>query len=157
MARTVFYQWEAQEYTFEEKGADWYWSLGVIAVAGVVACILFGNFILALVVIAASGTVALQALRAPTRHVFTITEEGLYVDQILYTYEEMLHFSVLEYADPAWPPSLSIKTKRIFAPHILVPIVDHDPVEVYDFFSAHVEEGKHDESFFDMLIHRFRL
>lgn len=157
MARKVFYQWEGTEYAFEEKGTDWYWSLGIIALAGVVACILFGNFILALVVLAASGTVALQALRAPNTHTFTIGEDGVSVDQILYTYDEMLHFSVLEYVDPTWPPSLSIKTKRLLAPHLLIPIVDHDPMEIYEFFSAHVEEGKHDESIIDWAIERFRL
>ncbi len=157
MARTVYYQWEAQEYTFEEKGTDWYWALGVIAVAGVIACVLFGNFILALVVLAASGTLALQALRAPTTHTFTITDVGVGVDQTMYSYEEMLHFSVLEYVDPTWPPSLSIKTKRLLAPHIVIPIVDHDPMEIYDFFSAHVEEGKHDESPIDWIVERFRL
>lgn len=157
MARTVFYQWEGTEYTFEEKGADWYWALGIVAIAGMIACILFGNFILALVVLAASGAVALQALRAPGTHVFSITDTGVMIDQTLYDYSEMLHFSVLEYIDPTWPPSLSIKTKRLLAPHLLIPIVGHDPEEIYAFFSAHVDEGKHDESVIDWLIEKFRL
>lgn len=157
MARNAFYEWEGQEYSFEEKGADWYWALGVIAVAGVVACILFKNFILALVVLAASGSVALTAARAPRAHRFAITSDGVMVDDMLYGYEEMLHFSVLEYADPSWPPSLSIKTTRFLAPHLLIPIMGHDPVEIYQFFSAHVPEGKHDESVIDWVIRLFRL
>lgn len=157
MARNVFFEWEGHEYTFEEKGADWYWALGVIAVAGIVACILFKNFILALVVLAASGAVAVTAARATRTHRFAITSEGVMVDDMLYSYDEMLHFSVLEYADPSWPPSLSIKTKRLLAPHLLIPIVGHDPVEIYDFFIAHVPEGKHDESVIDWLIDLFRL
>ncbi len=157
MARTVFYQWEGQEYAFEEKGADWYWSLGLIALAGVVACILFNNIILGLVIVAASGSVALTAAKSLRTHQFAITDAGVMVDQTLYTYDEMLHFCVLEYVDPSWPPSLSIKTKRILAPHLLIPIVGHDPVEIYEFFSHHVEEGKHDESIMDWMVALFRL
>ncbi len=157
MARTVFYQWEGTEYAFEEKGADWYWALGVIAVAGVIASILFNNIILALVILAAGGTLALQAARGLGTHQFSITDSGVAVDQTFYPYEDMLHFCVLEYIDPTWPPSLSIKTKKILAPHLLIPIVGHDPVEIYEFFAERVEEGKHDESIIDRIIDMFRL
>ena len=64
----------------------------------------------------------------------------------------MMHFSVLEYADETMPPSLSIKTRNFLTPHILIPIIDHDPVEIYEFFASHIPEGAHDESFFDRLI-----
>lgn len=157
MARTVFYQWQAQEYAFEEKGPDWYWALGVIAIAGAVASVIFGNIILALVIVAAAITLGLQAARAPQTHTFSITNEGVVVDQALHPYEEMLHFSVLEYADESIPPSLSIKTKRLLAPHLLIPIVGYDPVDIYNFFSTHLEEGKHDESPIDRLVRLFRL
>lgn len=157
MASTVFFEWDAQEYAFEEKSADWYWALGVIAVAGSIASIIFGNFILALLIVAAAGSLALTAARAPRTHHFVITDEGLVVDQVLHPYDEMLHFSVLEYVDSSMPPSLSIKTKRLLAPHLLIPLQGPDPFEIYTFFSAHLEEGRHEQSFIDMLVRLFRL
>ena len=45
-----------REYDHNPKSADWYWVLGIIAVAGAVASILFSNYLLAaLIVIAAAG------------------------------------------------------------------------------------------------------
>ena len=157
MARAPLFEWEGHEYSFEEKGADWYWALGIITLATVVACILFNNVILALVVVAASGTLALQAAKQPREHYFAITHRGVVIDKNLYPYEDMLSFSVLEYADETMPPSLSIKTKNFLASHLLIPIVGHDPVEIYDFFHAHIPEGRHEESFFDHVIEMLKL
>lgn len=157
MPRGVIWQWEGREYAFEEKGADWYWALGIIATAVVIVCILFNNLILALVVLAGAGALALEAAKRPRDHYFAITDRGVIIDRNLYLFEDMLSFAVLEYADETMPPSLSIKTKHFLAPHILIPIVDHDPVEIYDFFLAILAEGKHHESVFDHLIELLRL
>jgi len=157
MARPPLYSWEGTEYSFEEKGADWYWAVGIIAIAAIIACILFNNIILALLVAAAASAVALQAARHPRDHHFAIYDRGLAIDDRLFLFEDMLSFSVLEYADEALPPSLSIKTKHFLAPHLLIPIVGYDPVEIYSFFLEHVDEGKHDESVFDHLIDLMRL
>ena len=152
MPRTIFYEWEGTEYAFEEKGADWYWALGIVATAIIITCVLFNNIILALVVLAAGTTTALHAAKRPRTHYFAITDEGVVVDSNLYQYEGMLSFSVLEYADETLPPSLSIKTSHLLAPHLLIPIMGHDPIEIYDFFIQHIDEGKHDESVIDHLV-----
>ena len=157
MPRPPLFEWEGREYTFEEKGADWYWALGIIATAAVVASILFNNIILALVILAAAGAVALQAAKHPHEHYFAITDRGVVIDKSLYPYEDMISFSVLEYADETLPPSLSIKTKHFLAPHLLIPIVNHDPVEIFEFFSIEIPEGRHEESLFDHLGELLRL
>ncbi len=157
MPRTVFFEWEGSEYIFEQKGADWYWALGIIAVAGMVASVLFGNVILALLIAAAAGTLALSTAKHARNHVFRITDQGVMIDENVYEYEHILSFSVLEYIDPTLPPALSLKTRRFLAPHLLIPIVGPDPLEIYDFFAEHIEEGKHDESVVDRIIEMFRL
>ncbi len=157
MQRGVIFEWEGHEYAFEEKGADWYWALGIIATAAVIACILFNNFILALVVATGAVALALQAAKRPREHYFAITERGVIIDQTLYIYDDMLSFAVLEYADETMPPSLSIKTRHLLAPHLVIPIVNHDPVQIYEIFLAQVPEGKHHESVFDHLIEMLRL
>jgi hypothetical protein len=157
MPRPPLYEWEGSEYAFEEKGADWYWAVGIIAIAAIIACILFGNIILALLVAAAAIAIALQAAKHPRTHRFSIYDRGLAIDDRLYLFEDMLSFSVLEYVDESLPPSLSVKTKHFLAPHLLIPIVGYDPVEIYAFFLGHVDEGRHDESLFDHLIDLLRI
>lgn len=157
MARAVFFEWDAEGYVFEEKSSDWYWALGIIAVASAIASILFGNVILALLIIAASVTLALSTITRPRVHHFSITDEGVMVDENLYDYDSIVSFSVLEYIDPNLPPALSIRTHKLLAPHLIIPIVGHDPVEIYEFFAEHVEEGRHDESVIDRIIEMLRL
>lgn len=157
MQRSPVFAWEGREYQFEEKSADWYWALGIIATACGIAAILFGNFLLALVIAAAAGSISLAASRGPRMHRFSLLEEGLVVDEHYYPYSSMLHFSVLEYADETLPPSLSIKTKFLLVPHLLIPIVGHNPVEIYEYMSLHLPDGRHEESPVDRFIELFRL
>jgi hypothetical protein len=157
MARAPLYEWEGREYRFEEKSTDWYWALGIIATAAAIASVLFGNVLLAFVIIAGAATIALAANQPPKIHRFAIYEEGVAIDNNLYPFENMLHFSVLEYADETLPPSLSIKTKHFLAPHILIPIVGYNPVEIYEYISNHLPEGYHDESVIDRVVELFRL
>jgi hypothetical protein len=157
MAYAVF-EWEAKEYVREEKSADWYWALGIIATAVVIVCILFNNILLGLVIAAGCGALALAAARRPEIHRFAVTDEGVAIDNRLYPYGAMRTFSVLEYIDTNIPPHLSIKTNHVLAPHITMPIVDHDPMEIYEYVSQHVEEGRHDvPSAMDHAVGLFRL
>lgn len=157
MNSSPVFEWEGREYRFEEKSTDWYWALGIIATAAAIASVLFGNVLLALVIGSAAAAIALTAQKSPRIHRFAIHEEGITIDENLYPYGAMLHFSVLEYADETLPPSLSIKTRRFLASHLLIPIVGHDPVDVYEYLSIHLPEGNHHESVFDRLIDLFKL
>jgi len=157
MPRTALYEWEGREYQFEEKSADWYWALGIIATAATIASVLFGNVILALVIAAAAVAIAAAAAKASHMHRFAIFEDGIAIDNDFYPFQNMLHYSVLEYADETLPPSLSIKTKHFMSPHLLIPIIGHDPVEIYEYMALHLEEGRHDESPMDRIVELFRL
>ena len=157
MARPPIFEWHGKEYASEEKSADWYWAIGIGAIAIIIACVLFNNFLLALVVAAAAAAACLQAAKRPRIHRFTITEKGISIDTHFYEFENMLHFSVLEYLDETLPPALSIKTKHLLAPHLLIPIIGYDPLDVYDYVAAHLPEGKHDESAVDRIIEMMQL
>ena len=157
MARDVFFEWEAEGYLFEERSSDWYWALGIIAVAAAIAAVLFGNLILGLLIMVAAGTLALSALKRPRVHRFQITESGVMIDENLYDYDRIISFSILEYIDPTIPPALSLRTHYLLAPHLLIPIVGHDPLEIYEFFAEHIEEGRHDESPIERIIELLRL
>ena len=157
MPRPPLFEWHGKEYASEEKSADWYWAIGIAAVAIIIACILFNNLLLALVVAAAAAAACLQAAKRPRIHRFTITEKGIGIDTHFYHFHDMLHFSVLEYLDESIPTALSIKTKHLLAPHLLIPIIGYDPLDVYDYIAAHLPEGKHDESAIDRIIEMMQL
>lgn len=151
MARDAIAVWEGTEYSFEERSTDWYWALGVVAAAATIASILFGNVLLALVIVAGATTVALQAAKHQRVHRFALYDEGVAIDNDLYLFEDMRDFSVLEYLDESLPPALSIKTNHLLAPHLLIPINDVDPYEVYEFISERLPEGMHEDTVLDRL------
>lgn len=155
--KEAFFEWEGTEYRFEDKGPDWYWALGIIATAAAIAAVLFNNILLAVLIVTAAAAIAIHAAKHPRIHRFGITGSGIHVDSNFYAFRDMLSYSVLEYADEALPPSLSIKTKHFLAPHLLIPINDHDPVEIYEYVGQHLPEGNHEESPIDRLVELFRL
>jgi len=156
MARPL-YEWYGRQYAFEERGADWFWALGIIAAAAALTAVLFGNILLALVIITGAGALMLQAGKRARDHHFAVYEEGIAIDDNLYLYEDMRDFSVLEFIDPELPPALSIKTNHLLAPHLWIPIHDHDPVEIYEYVNQHVPEGLHEESLLDRITSILRL
>ena len=55
MPRDALLEWEGREYDHNPKSADWYWALGIIATAGTIAPVLFGDYLLAILVIVAAA------------------------------------------------------------------------------------------------------
>jgi hypothetical protein len=157
MARAPIFEWQGRGYASEEKSADWYWALGIIAIAGIIAAVLFSDILFAVVIAVAAVTIALYTAKRPRIHRFAIYDRGIQIDDSLYSYDNMIDFSVLEYLDESLPPALSVKTRSLFAPHLLIPIIGYDPELVYDYVAGHLPEGKHDESFFDRMADMLRL
>ncbi|HQU08288.1 MAG: hypothetical protein B7X04_03650 [Parcubacteria group bacterium 21-54-25] len=157
MPRSPAFAWQAYEYAYDEKTAEWYWALGVIAVAAAIASALFGNYLLAAVI--ASGAVAtgLQAAKEPREHFFQLSEQGLSIGNRLYPFDLMHSFSVFEYIDESIAPVLSIKTHSLLSPHLMIPLEGVDADAVYAFLFAYIEEGAHADTLVDRLIEQLGL
>lgn len=155
MIDNVVMAWEAQEYDHNPKSADWYWALGIVAVAGAVASLLFGNYLFAILIFIAAATTALHAAKQPPMHQFRLVETGLIVGDDLHPFERMTSFSVLEDIEGVRPPVLSIKSMSWHSPHLMVPLVGVDADMVYAYFLHHVDEGEHPHTFQDLVARWF--
>jgi len=151
MPRTAILEWEGREYDHNPKSVDWYWALGIIAVAAALASVLFGNYLLALLVVIAAGALALHAAKKPSLHRFRLIEEGIVIGDELHPFERMTSFSVLEDVEDALPPMLSIKTESWLSPHLIVPLAGVDADAVYAYFLKHVDEDEHKHTFVDLV------
>ncbi|MFM2331134.1 MAG: hypothetical protein RLZZ26_641 [Candidatus Parcubacteria bacterium] len=151
MARTALLEWEGREYDHNPKDADWYWVVGIVAVACTVASILFANYLLAILIIIAAVTLALHASKEPPLHRFQLVDEGIVIGEDLHPFEKMISFSVLEDVQNEYPPMLSIKTESWLSPHLVIPLQDVDPDHVYAHFLAHVDEAAHPHTVVDLV------
>ena len=151
MPRSALLEWEGREYNHNPKTADWYWALGIIAVALTIALVLFGNYLLAVLVVVAAAALALHAAKHPPLHRFRLVEQGIMIGDDLHPFRRMLSFSVLEDIEGELPPLLSIKNESWLSPHLLVPLVEVDADIVYAHFLQHVDEGEHPHTFVDLV------
>ena len=151
MSRTVLFEWEGRERDHSPKSADWYWALGIIGVAAAIASILFGNYLLAVLVVVAAAALALHAAKEPPVHRFRLVEQGLVIGDDLHPFERMLSFSVLEDVEGELPPLLSIKTESWLSPHLVIPLAGVDADAVYAYFLHHVDENEHKHTFVDVV------
>lgn len=151
MAREPLLVWEGREYEHRPRSADWYWALGIIAVAGIIAAVLFGNYLLALLILAASVAVGLHAAKEPPLHTFGLHPHGIAIGEEFHPFDRMTSFAILEDVEDEIPPVLSIKTHNWFSPHLVIPLADTDIDLVHAHFLANVDEGEHRPTFVDLV------
>lgn len=151
MARLVHFDWEGHESDHNPKSADWYWALGIIAVAVTIASVLFGNYLLGALTVVAAIALALHAAKEPPLHRFRVVEEGLFIGEELHPFSRMESFSMLEDIEGDLPPLLSIKTESWLSPHLVIPLEDVDADALYAFFLERVDESAHEHSITDLV------
>jgi len=147
----AIFAWEGVEYEHNPKSGDWYWAVGIVATAAVIASVLFANYLLAVLVVIAAVTLALHAAKHPPTHRFAITEEGLVIDNDLHPYEHMRSFAMLEYIEGDGTPVLSIKTESWFSPHLLIPLNNVDADAMYEHLLIRIDEGEHRHTLSDLV------
>lgn len=144
-------EWEGREYDHNPKSADWYWALGIIAVAGTIAAILFGSYLIAVLIVIATASLALHAAKQPPLHRFRLVEQGIVIGDELHPFARMTSFSVLEDIEGTLPPMISIKTESWLSPHLVIPLEGVDVDVVYAYFLHHVDEKAHHHTFVDLV------
>ena len=151
MARPPIFEWEGREYDHEPKSAEWYIALGIVTAAGVVATLLFADYLLAVVILVAAAALALHAAKVPPIHRFQLVEGGLVIGEEFHPYERMESFSILEDPEDELPPLLSIKTKSWLSPHLVIPLEHVDGEAIYLHFLERVPEDAHHHTLPDLV------
>lgn len=136
--------WEGKEYIHFDKTSEWFWSLGLIAVAGAVTSLVFKNLLFAIFILIAAFVLAIFAARRPEDVTFTITQRGVLINTKLYPFQSLSSFSIEEIG-PNHIPKLILEAKSIFVPNIIIPLDDVDIDHVHDFIFTYLPEGDHEE------------
>ena len=138
--------WKALEYEHKEKHPDWFWSLGVIVLAGAVTAIIFGNILFAILLVVGAFTLALYASRKPEHIYVTLSDRGVIINKRLYPYLTLDSFWVEDVEDHSNTiPKLILKSKKLLMPYIIIPVEEVSPDEVRDFLLNHLPEEEHEE------------
>ncbi len=115
----IIFSWQAYEFKEKELKNDWYWALGIIALAGSVASFIFGNFLFGIFIIIASILIFIFSKKKPRFTTYEITENGVLYEGTFYFYENLKSFWIEE-ADKN-DKKLLIKSDRLVVPILTLP------------------------------------
>jgi len=129
--------WETAEYAHRPKSSDWFWALGIIAVAGAAAAVLANNLLFAVLIIIAALTLTLFAARVPDTFSISLTQRGIIVGNRRYPYSAFESFWVSFETEP---PRLLLLSKKIILPQLTIPIENVSPDDVRMHLTHYIEE-----------------
>ena len=108
-------KWVAPEYEFHEKNPEWYWALGIITVALVLATVILHNFLFAVFAVLTGFSVGLYGARSTRITLHEINSGGVSLGNRNFNYENIDHFWI-NYNPPV-QKELILESKKLFHPH----------------------------------------
>jgi len=147
-----FMYWETTEHNHTRKTSDWYWVVGIIALAFFVSSILFGNYTFSGVVLLATVALFLSSHREPEHLKIGMDGKGIYINKDHYPYETIHSFYI---EDDFGVPRIFIKSKKILMPLIVIPLGDIERDDVEFFLGYHLDNEKIEESLFQIILEYF--
>jgi hypothetical protein len=134
----VILRWNAYEHEHIERGTDWFWALGIVAISIALVSILFHDILFAFVILIAAVTIGVLAVHPPELVEFEVSERGIRVGKKLHRYDEIISFWVEDEHDGR--PLLLVDTVKFMHPNIIIPIEHIDPHIVRAYLKQHSEE-----------------
>ncbi len=134
--------WRVASHRYREHSNDWFWGLGVIALVGAVGSIIFGNILLAMIIVLGAVSLGILSKQQPREHNIQINRRGIVVDGTRYPYSSVRSFWV-EQNDQN--PQLFVSLAGIVAPHLSITLshdVEAEQVRAFlKHYAQEVEQG----------------
>lgn len=145
--------WEAPAHTHIEKGSDWFWALGLLAVAGAVGAFIFGDILFGMVILLGATVMVVFTLHEPDLQFFAVTTRGIRVGEELYPYATLESYYIDE--DNVQGPQLIVKSERMLMPLILMPIPEEYIDDIEDILQTRLPEEHLEEPLAHRLLEFF--
>ena len=118
--------WQIEEYSHREKTPDWYWALGIIAIAGAITAIICHDVLFAIIIVLGAISTGYYAAREPDVINVSIDEDGITIKGYVYEYSKLKGFAVEEHT---MGNKLLLETSRAVIPQISISLPDEIEVE----------------------------
>ncbi len=130
--------WSALEYDHKEKSVDWFWAIGLSAIAGAVIAILYKNYFFGVFLILAGVCMGMFGARKPQMVEVGIFEEGVIVGDRKYEWAKLHGWNIVGVGESQ---QLVLHTERPMAPVMTVPMPFQDAQKVQEILNAHLEQN----------------
>lgn len=137
--------WETLDHIKEEKSSDWFWIIGIIAIAGAVLAIFFNNILLGLLILL-SAFASFMFVNTPGKlEIYELNKKGVRIGDIVYPYNSLKSFYVID-EDGYDRDRILIKSEKLLMPILIIPLGNEVTVEeTRDFLLNYMEEEEMSE------------
>ena len=142
-------EWRAQEFVKHPKDAAWFLAVGIVALIVAAFAIYSKNFIFALIIILSVFLIFIWSQKEPKKIKFAVAPKGIKIAEEIYNFENLKSFWI--FYDPPDIKYLSIISKKLFMPKIIIPLGETNPNKVRELFLKYLPEEKQEESMIDVL------
>ena len=137
-------QWFSQEYRHQKKNPDWFWAVGIIAVAIAIISVLYNNTLFAIFILLGAFTLMMYAAKQPRIISFSINERGILINDEEHPFRSLKSFWIHRYDTG---DVLIIESGKMLAPYLRIPIAqDVSTEEIHNLFLENIPEKEHRES-----------
>jgi len=138
--------WRIEEYKHRDKSPDWFWALGVVAVAGATIAVIANNILFAILILIGALILGYYANRQPQLIDIAINDEGVIVRNMFYPFERTTGFA-LDIHDH-FGAYLLIETTAALMPVVSIPLPEElDYEALAELLRAKMPEKKLKEPF----------
>src|SRR3989338_6324238 len=152
------FSWRAREFENFEKTNDWFWAVGLFALAGAGLAIWRGSVSFGIVILLAGFVMIVFGNVKHPEHSILINEDGLIVDENKFLWKDVLGFAIINDPKDAFNKKVIFETNRPVTPKICLPInrLVVNPDVLKRFLLQHSTEGDIRESLAKTISERCR-
>lgn len=132
--------WSALEYKQKNHTVDWYWTVGLVALLVIAACVYFKNYLLGFLIFISVSTLTYLTIRKPEMMLITLEDKGIRVRNEFFQYRKLKSFWIEEEAQPNGDQHLLLLTDRVYSPLLALPLGDVAPEAIRQALLAHIPE-----------------
>jgi len=160
--------WRIEEPNFTPKTTEWFWALGIFALALIIFSILLKNYLLTIILALAAFIIYSSKNKKPELINFRLDNNGLYIEHKFYHYDGFESFWIFparlnDYASSRSGREtqtdegreLALRYKRHLMPLLIVPFHNNDEPEIRRILNKYLPESEEQESLIDLLRKRF--
>ncbi|MFZ1360791.1 MAG: hypothetical protein WAS27_02070 [Candidatus Saccharimonadales bacterium] len=147
--------WEAREYIHQEKGKTWFiYFAGVFVVLMLTAVFLMQSWSFAILLVVIAAVIIVLAKRPPRLMEYTLSEDGLHIDETLHHYIDFKSFGVIRDGEEF---SVMLIPRKRFQPGITVYFPEEIGEDVVDVLGSRLPMRDLHLDAVDRLVRKLRL
>lgn len=149
--------WETPAHDHHERGARWYWGLGLITLVLVLYAVWTANFLFAFLILLGAIILVLAGNHEPKSVLVQIGHNGVVWDGWFLPFDRVRHFAIVY--QPPEVKLLYIQPKNYAQPRLRIELDTQDPLELRDHLKQYTHEDidLQDEHASDMIARLLKL